>query len=320
MDDVTTILDRQATPVPPASAAGADRDDHSLGQQHDRAAIQPFCAARLGVHVARARVAGEWKRPLAAMAEEIATVRQAPVRRSARSHRVPLHRHLDDAGTAGRRPHPRHRAGGDRHRGGRDQPAGARGAAGAAGCASSSCSAPTRAIRSVIDYLQATGFDVVHDVALALEPLEFAAVTPREWTELARQHDRPEADGIFLSCTNTTQIEAIADIERALGKPVVNSNQAVLWGCLKRLALGARPAAADAGARAADARHGCMTDRKGEGMKKLRRSALRRRRLLLLSAPAADAQSYPGATDHAHRPVRARRPCRFPRPRSSARR
>ena len=80
-------------------------------------------------------------------------------------------------------------------------------------------------------------------MALALKPLEFARVTPREWTELAREHDRPEADGIFLSCTNTTQIEAIAEIERALGKPVVNSNQAVLWGCVKRLrsALGPLP-------------------------------------------------------------------------------
>ncbi len=27
----------------------------------------------------------------------------------------------------------------------------------------------------------------------------------------------------------------MAAIEAALGKPVVNSNQAVLWGCLKRL-------------------------------------------------------------------------------------
>ena len=70
---------------------------------------------------------------------------------------------------------------------------------------------------------------------LARAPLEFATVTPQEWTELARKHDRPEADGIFLSCTNTTQIEAVADIEHALGKPVVNSNQAVLWGCVKRL-------------------------------------------------------------------------------------
>jgi maleate cis-trans isomerase len=46
-----------------------------------------------------------------------------------------------------------------------------------------------------------------------------------------------------LSCTNTTQIEAVAAIEQALGKPVVNSNQAVLWGCLKRLTskLGSPP-------------------------------------------------------------------------------
>ena len=60
-------------------------------------------------------------------------------------------------------------------------------------------------------------------------------MTPQRWLELAQDNDRPEADGIFLSCTNTTQIEAVAAIEAKLGKPVVNSNQAVLWGCLKRL-------------------------------------------------------------------------------------
>ena len=43
------------------------------------------------------------------------------------------------------------------------------------------------------------------------------------------------ADGFFLSCTNTTQIEAIETIERETGKPAVNSNQAVLWACLKRI-------------------------------------------------------------------------------------
>ena len=94
---------------------------------------------------------------------------------------------------------------------------------------------PVLSNKSVIDYLTATGFVVVHDIALGLKAQEFVEVTPREWVELAHQHDRPEADGIFLSCTNTTQIEAIAEIERALGKPVVNSNQAVLWGCMKRL-------------------------------------------------------------------------------------
>ena len=75
----------------------------------------------------------------------------------------------------------------------------------------------------------------MHDVALRLQAAEFGTVTPQRWLELAREHDRPEADGIFLSCTNTTQIEAIEAIERELGKPVVNSNQAVLWGCIRRL-------------------------------------------------------------------------------------
>ena len=88
----------------------------------------------------------------------------------------------------------------------------------------------------IIDYLNAAGIDVVRDVALKCKTAaDFEAVTPQRWLELARDNDTPEADGIFLSCTNTTQIEAVVAIEEALGKPVVNSNQAVLWGCLKRL-------------------------------------------------------------------------------------
>lgn len=95
----------------------------------------------------------------------------------------------------------------------------------------------------IIGYLRAIGCAVVRDVALGLTPAGFEEVTPQNWLELAQENDCAEADGVFLSCTNTTQIEAIADIERVLGKPVVNSNQAVLWGCLKRLApaLGAIP-------------------------------------------------------------------------------
>jgi len=89
---------------------------------------------------------------------------------------------------------------------------------------------------NIISYLAAAGFTVVKDVALKCKtPADFETVTPQRWLELAIENDTPEADGIFLSCTNTTQIEAVAAIEKALGKSVVNSNQAVLWGCLKRL-------------------------------------------------------------------------------------
>jgi maleate cis-trans isomerase len=89
---------------------------------------------------------------------------------------------------------------------------------------------------NIIDYLSAAGFTVVKDVALKCErAADFEAVTPQRWLELAVENDTSDVDGVFLSCTNTTQIEAVAAIEEALGKPVVNSNQAVLWGCLKQL-------------------------------------------------------------------------------------
>ena len=104
---------------------------------------------------------------------------------------------------------------------------------------------PYQSNANIISYLNAAGFSVVKDVALKCPTAAaFEEVTPQRWLELAVENDCPEADAIFLSCTNTTQIEAVAAIEEALGKPVVNSNQAVLWGCLKRLKdkLGGTPA------------------------------------------------------------------------------
>jgi maleate isomerase len=95
---------------------------------------------------------------------------------------------------------------------------------------------PYQTNADIIAYLTAAGFTVTKDIALACAtPAAFEAITPRRWYELAVENDSPEIDGVFLSCTNTTQIEAVEAIERALGKPVVNSNQAVLWGCLSRL-------------------------------------------------------------------------------------
>jgi maleate cis-trans isomerase len=95
---------------------------------------------------------------------------------------------------------------------------------------------PYQTNADIIAYLAAAGFTVVKDIALACAtPAAFEAITPQRWYELALENDSPQVDSVFLSCTNTTQIEAVDAIEQALGKPVVNSNQAVLWGCLSRL-------------------------------------------------------------------------------------
>src|SRR5215470_19806995 len=93
------------------------------------------------------------------------------------------------------------------------------------------------------EFLAEHGIEVVRDVALDVGSSdEYIRVPVTRWIELAREHARVPADGFFLSCTNTTQIEAIEAIERETGKPAINSNQATLWACLKRIpALGGMP-------------------------------------------------------------------------------
>lgn len=39
----------------------------------------------------------------------------------------------------------------------------------------------------------------------------------------------PEAEAVFLSCTNLRTLDIITDLEQRLGKPVVSSNQALAW-------------------------------------------------------------------------------------------
>ena len=88
-----------------------------------------------------------------------------------------------------------------------------------------------------VNYLSETGYTVLHEVGLALEPHAYSSVTPEEWQKVVKENLRADADGYFLSCTNTRMIEAVADLEKDLGKPVVNSNQATIWACLKKLGI-----------------------------------------------------------------------------------
>ena len=72
------------------------------------------------------------------------------------------------------------------------------------------------------EFLAEFGIEVVHDVALACPSAnDYLTIPVARWVELARELARVPADGFFLSCTNTTQIEAIEAIERETGKPVV---------------------------------------------------------------------------------------------------
>jgi len=88
-----------------------------------------------------------------------------------------------------------------------------------------------------VNYLTETGYTVLHELGLGLETHAYSAVTPQEWKNIVKENTRADADGYFLSCTNTRMIEAVEDLENDLDKPVINSNQATLWACLKKLGV-----------------------------------------------------------------------------------
>ena len=94
-----------------------------------------------------------------------------------------------------------------------------------------------------IRYMSEAGFEVVHELGLGLPGSDdYIAVTPEEWLDITCDNSRPEAEGYFLSCTNTRMIETIEAVESRLARPVVSSNQAALWACLRRIgAAGVHP-------------------------------------------------------------------------------
>ncbi|MEH6522386.1 maleate cis-trans isomerase family protein [Sulfitobacter sp.] len=88
------------------------------------------------------------------------------------------------------------------------------------------------------DFLIEKGFDILDIQGLNLETgLEFGQVTPAYWKKFALEIDHPDADVIFLSCSGIRALEVVEEIEQAVGKPVVTSNQALFWSCLRRAGI-----------------------------------------------------------------------------------
>ena len=62
-------------------------------------------------------------------------------------------------------------------------------------------------------------------------------LTPDEVFDLAMRVNEPGVEAIVLSCTDMRSVEAVDRIEAATGKPVVTSNQAMVFGLCRALGL-----------------------------------------------------------------------------------
>ena len=85
------------------------------------------------------------------------------------------------------------------------------------------------------EFLINKGFSVLNIQGLNLtKGIEFGTVTPEYWIKFALEINEAAADAIFLSCGGIRSTEVIDRIEQKVGKPVITSNQAQMWSCLRR--------------------------------------------------------------------------------------
>ena len=87
-------------------------------------------------------------------------------------------------------------------------------------------------------FYTAADFDIVSFDHLVGTLQDNAATAREEALSLALGVDRPEAEAIFISCTAFEGAGEVIDLVEGLtGKPVVTSNQATLWACLRSLGV-----------------------------------------------------------------------------------
>jgi maleate isomerase len=82
-------------------------------------------------------------------------------------------------------------------------------------------------------FLEENGFKVCNIEGLNLRGSEISDLPLSAAYRLARKVNCVDADGIFISCTAFRTIEILDDLESDLGKPVISSNQALMWMLLK---------------------------------------------------------------------------------------
>jgi len=83
-------------------------------------------------------------------------------------------------------------------------------------------------------YFRRRGFEVLALEGLGIETdADMARVAPEYLVEFVKSVDHPDAEAIFLSCGALRALDIVEPLERELGKPVIASNAAMMWDCLR---------------------------------------------------------------------------------------
>ncbi|KAA0968554.1 arylmalonate decarboxylase [Aureimonas fodinaquatilis] len=84
------------------------------------------------------------------------------------------------------------------------------------------------------DYFRHSGFDVVNIAGLGLlKDIDMNRIAPDYLADFAKSVNRPDADAVFISCGALRSTPIVEQLEQELDKPVIGSNQASMWNCLR---------------------------------------------------------------------------------------
>lgn len=89
-----------------------------------------------------------------------------------------------------------------------------------------------------IRFLEGHGLEVTGWQAEECEyPLQQASVPPDRWREIALGLKDTPADALLISCAGIEIASVLQRIEDDFGRPVIASNQALVWHCLRLLGI-----------------------------------------------------------------------------------
>lgn len=90
-----------------------------------------------------------------------------------------------------------------------------------------------------VAFLAETGVEAVNrsEVSATLDNYGQGKLTPEAVCELGLAADHPEAEAVVMSCTDMRSVETIAKLEAKLGKPVITSNQAMVFQAMQLAGL-----------------------------------------------------------------------------------
>ena len=98
-------------------------------------------------------------------------------------------------------------------------------------------------VAAEIEFFAKQGLAVAAHAGLPCEdPVAQGSIPAQRWLELARTLRDTACDGLLISCAGIQIAPVLERIEQEFGRPVIASNQALVWHCLRLLDLPDRPA------------------------------------------------------------------------------